>query len=320
MRVLVTGGAGFIGSHVVDAMLARGDQVLVADDLSTGDRANLDKRGELRIAHISNASALAEALRGASADAVVHFAAKTKVVESMEKEALYRRVIVDGTRNVLNLAETLGARTFVNISTGGAIYGETPVCAAETAPTAAVSNYGRFKAEAERLVAASRLLSITLRLANVYGARQRKDLEGGVIAIFVGCWARAEPITVYGDGRYERDYVYVADVVEAVLAALGGKHRGIYNIGTGVATSVNELVSALTAVLGPPAGVRRAPPRAGEVLRACVDPSKAGRDRLWRSRTALADGLRLTALAEGADLQSDAAPSVGGAGSGGESR
>ena len=300
MRVLVTGGAGFIGSHVVDAMLARGDQVVVADDLSTGDRANLNKRAELRIADVSNATAFAEALRGERADAVVHLAAKTKVVESMEREALYRRVIVDGTRNVLNLAETLGARTFVNISTGGAIYGETPECAAEMAPAAAVSNYGRFKAEAERLVGASRLPSITLRLANVYGARQRKDLEGGVVAIFVGCWKRGEPITVYGDGRYERDYVYVADVVEAVLAALGGKHHGVYNIGTGIATSVNELVSALAAVLGPPAGVRSAPPRAGEALRACVDPSKAGRDRLWRSRTALAEGLRLTALAEGA--------------------
>ena len=310
MRVLVTGGAGFIGSHVVDALLARGDQVLVADDLSTGDRANLDRRAELRIADISNANALADALRGARTDAVVHFAAKTKVVESMEKEALYRRVIVDGTRNVLDLAEVLGARTFVNISTGGAIYGETPECAAETAPTTAVSNYGRFKAEAEMLVRASRVPSITLRLANVYGARQRRDLEGGVVAIFVGCWARGEPITVYGDGRYQRDYVYVADVVEAVLAALGGEHHGIYNVGTGVATSVNELVSALTGVLGPPAGVRFATARAGEVLRACVDPSKAGRDRLWRSRTALADGLRLTALAEGAraspfDLQVD---------------
>ena len=310
MRVLVTGGAGFIGSHVVDALLARGDQVLVADDLSTGDRANLNRRAELRIADISNANALADALRGARTDAVVHFAAKTKVVESMEKEALYRRVIVDGTRNVLDLAEVLGASTFVNISTGGAIYGETPECAAETAPTTAVSNYGRFKAEAEMLVRASRVPSITLRLANVYGARQRRDLEGGVVAIFVGCWARGEPITVYGDGRYQRDYVYVADVVEAVLAALGGEHHGIYNVGTGVATSVNELVSALTGVLGPPAGVRGAAPRAGEVLRACVDPSKAGRDRLWRSRTALADGLRLTALAEGAraspfDLQVD---------------
>src|SRR3989442_478436 len=281
-------------------MLARGDQVLVADDLSTGDRANLDKRAELRIADVSNATALAEALRGERADAVVHLAAKTKVVESMEREALYRRVIVDGTRNVLNLAETLGARMFVNISTGGAIYGETPECAAETVPTAPESNYGRFKAEAERLVGASRLPSITLRLANVYGARQRKDLEGGVIAIFIGCWKRGEPITLYGDGSYQRDYVYVADAVEAVLKALGGKHRGVYNIGTAVATSVNELVSALTSVLGPPAGIRPAPARTVEVLRGCVDPSKAARDRLWRPRISLADGLRRTAVTEGA--------------------
>ena len=300
MRVLVTGGAGFFGSHVVDALVARGDDVLVVDDLSTGDRANLDKRADLRISDVSDSAALAKAVRGERVDAVVHCAAKTKVVESMEKEALYRRVIVDGTRNVLDASKTLGAPVFVNISTGGAIYGETPECAVETAPTAAESNYGRFKAEAERLVDASDLPAITLRLANIYGARQRASLEGGVVAIFIGCWKRGEPITVFGDGAYERDYVYVADVVEAVLAALGGKHRGIYNIGTGVATSVNELVIALTAVLGPPAGVRPAPPRAGEVLRGCVDPSKAARDRLWRSRTKLADGLRLTAAAEGA--------------------
>jgi UDP-glucose 4-epimerase len=189
---------------------------------------------------------------------------------------------------------------FVNISTGGAIYGETPECAAETVPTAPESNYGRFKAEAERIVEVSGLSSITLRLANLYGARQRTDLEGGVIAIFIGCWKRGEPITVFGDGSYERDYVYVPDVVEAVLAALGGKHRGVYNVGTGIATSVNELVSALSAVLGPPAGIRQAAARPAEVLRACVDPSKAARDRLWRHRTKLADGLRATAVAEGA--------------------
>jgi UDP-glucose 4-epimerase len=301
LRVLVTGGAGFFGSHVVDALLAQGDKVLVVDDLSTGDRANLDKRADLKIADVSDAAALANAVRGERADAIVHCAAKTKVVESMEKEALYRRVIVDGTRNVLDVAKTLGARVFVNISTGGAIYGETPKCAAETLPTAPESNYGRFKAEAERVVDASGLSSVTLRLANIYGPRQRTDLEGGVIAIFIGCWKRGEPITLYGDGSYERDYVYVADVVEAVLTALGGTYHGIYNIGTGIATSVNDLVFALTSVLGPPAGVRRAPARAVEVLRGCVDPSKASRDRLWRPRTKLADGLRLTAVAEGAD-------------------
>lgn len=300
MRVLVTGGAGFLGSHVVDALLARGDEVIVVDDLSTGDPANLDSRADLRVADVGDSATLERTLAGERIGAVVHCAAKTKVVESMEKEELYERVIVEGTYNVLEMARQAGATMFVNISTGGAIYGETPVCADETVPVDPQSNYGRFKAKAEKLVESSGLRSATLRLANIYGPRQRKDLEGGVIAIFIGCWKRREPITVFGDGSYERDYVYIADVVESVLTALAGKHTGVFNIGTGVATSVNELVSALTRALGPPAGVRRAPARPAEVLRGCVDPAKAAREGLWRPKTGLAEGLRRTAVAEGA--------------------
>jgi UDP-glucose 4-epimerase len=301
--VLVTGGAGFLGSHVVDALLARGDRVLVVDDLSTGDRANLDPRAELRVADVGDSAALERALVGPGRErieAVVHCAAKTKVVESMEKEELYERVIVEGTYNVLELARQLRASMFVNISTGGAIYGETPVCADETVPIDPQSNYGRFKAKAEKLVESSGLPSVTLRLANIYGPRQRTDLEGGVIAIFIGCWKRREPITLFGDGSYERDYVYVADVVESVLTALAGKHSGVFNIGTGVATGVNELVSALTSILGPPAGIREAPARPAEVLRGCLDPSRAAREGLWRPKTDLGQGLRLTAVAQGA--------------------
>jgi UDP-glucose 4-epimerase len=300
LRVLVTGGAGFVGSHVVDALVARGDQVLVVDDLSTGDRSNLKAGIDLRLADIADGPALERALAGERVQAIVHCAAKTKVVESMEKEERYRDVIVRGTDNVLELARSMGATMFVNISTGGAIYGETAVCAPETMPTDPPSNYGRFKAQAEQIVATSGLRAVTLRLANVYGPRQRKDLEGGVVAIFIGCWKRSEPITIYGDGSYERDYVYIADVVEAVVAALAGKQTGTYNVGTGVATSVNALVAALAAILGPPPATRKAPPRPAEVLRACVDPAKAAREGLWRPSTALADGLRLTALAEGA--------------------
>jgi UDP-glucose 4-epimerase len=300
LRVLVTGGAGFLGSNVVDALLARGDGVVVVDDLSTGDRANLGEGIDLRVADISDSPALERALVGQRVDGVVHCAAKTKVVDSMEKKELYDRVIVEGTYNVLELARELGATRFVNISTGGAIYGETPVCADEETPVDPQSNYGRFKAKAERLVESSRLPSVSLRLANIYGPRQRGDLEGGVVAIFLKCWKRREPITVFGDGSYERDYVYVSDVVEAVVAALTGKHRGVYNIGTGVATSVNALASTLASLLGPPPAIRRAPARPVEVLRVCVDPSKAARDGLWRPKTPLAEGLRLTARAEGA--------------------
>jgi UDP-glucose 4-epimerase len=300
LRVLVTGGAGFLGSHVVDALLARGDEVLVVDDLSTGDRKNLDPHSDLRIADVTDLSALQRELGTHRIRAVVHCAAKTKVVESMTKRDLYERVIVGGTRNVLETSRRLGASIFVNISTGGAIYGETPVCADETVPVEPPSNYGRFKAKAEKLVESSDLRAVTLRLANIYGPRQRKDLEGGVIAVFIEAWKRGDPITVFGDGSAERDYVYIADVVQSVLAALAGTHAGVYNIGTGVATSVNELVSALTSVLGPPPGIRNAPARPAEILRACVDPSKAAHEGLWRPTTTLAEGLRETALVEGA--------------------
>ena len=120
-----------------------------------------------------------------------------------------------------------------------------------------------------------------------------------MIAIFLGCWKRGEPVTLFGDGSYERDFVYVGDVVEAVLAALAGTHAGVFNIGTGVATSVNGLLSALSSILGPPPGVRHAPARPAEALRACVNPTKAAREGLWRPKTALAEGLRRTAAAEG---------------------
>jgi len=295
MRVLVTGGAGFIGSTIVDALKARGDDVVVIDDISTGDRANLAPDIALRVADVSDAKALGEAVRGEKFDAVVHCASRTKVVESMEKPDLYRRVIVEGTRNVVRLAEDTHARILVNISTGGAIYGETRICATEAVPVDAASNYGKFKAEAERIVGAAKTPNITLRLANVYGPRQRQDLEGGVIAIFVGRWKRGEKLTVFGDGSAQRDYMYVGDVVDAVLAAFAGKWNGIYNIGTGVATSVNELIAAMAEVLGPPPGITKAPERAGEVQRSCVDASRAKRDGLWQSRTGLLDGLRRTA-------------------------
>ncbi len=295
MRVLVTGGAGFIGSTIVDALEARGDLVVVVDDISTGDRANLAPDIALRVADVSNANALHEAVRGEGFDAVVHCASRTKVVESMEKPDLYRRVIVEGTRNVVQLAEQVHAQIIVNLSTGGAIYGETPACANESVPVDPPSNYGKFKAEAEKIVAAADIPNITLRLANIYGPRQRQDLEGGVVAIFLGRWRRGDELIVYGDGTAQRDYLYVGDVVDAVLSAFAGNWKGMYNIGTGVATSVNDLIAALTEILGPPPGVTRAPERPAELQRSCLDASRAARDGLWQQRTTLVEGLRRTA-------------------------
>jgi UDP-glucose 4-epimerase len=298
MRVLVTGGAGFLGSHVVDALRARGDDVIALDDLSTGDRANLDPAVPLVLADISDAAAVRAGLSGQRFDAVVHAAAKTKVVESIAKPDLYHRVIVNGTSNALEAARGAGATSFVNVSTGGAMYGETPACATEESPVDTPSPYGRYKAEAERLAAAAKdLRAVTLRFANIYGPRQRTDLEGGVIAIFAGSWKRGDALTIYGDGTAERDYLYVADAVAAILGALGGSLNGTFNIGTGVATSVNDLVAMLTALLGPPARIARVAGRDGEIQRSCLDSSKAARERLWRSSVPLAEGLRRTVAA-----------------------
>ncbi|MEP7003658.1 MAG: NAD-dependent epimerase/dehydratase family protein [Chloroflexota bacterium] len=294
MKVLVTGGAGFLGSHVVDALRARGDEPIALDDLSTGNRANLDRSVRLVVADISDRQQMRGTLSGESFDAVVHAAAKTKVVESMERAQLYHDVIVDGTSNVLDVAQQSGAKAFVNVSTGGALYGETPVCATESTPLDTPSNYGRYKAEAERLVASTAgLRTVTYRFANIYGPRQRTDLEGGVIAIFIGRWKR-EPVTIYGDGTAERDYLYVSDAVAAILAGLDRTPTGSYNAGTGVATSVNGIVAALTALLGPSRQILREEARSGEIQRSCLDSSKADGEGLWRPNVSLADGLTRT--------------------------
>ena len=298
MNVLVTGGAGFFGSHIVDALLARGDQVIALDDLSTGSRANLDPSVRLVVADLSDREQVRGELSGESFDAVVHAAAKTKVVESIERPELYHRVIVDGTSNALDIAQDSGATIFVNVSTGGAMYGETPVCATEGSPIETPSPYGRYKAEAERLAASTAgLRAVSFRFANIYGPRQRTDLEGGVIAIFVGRWQRGEPVTIYGDGTAERDYLFVSDAVAAVGAALDHRPTGTYNVGTGVATSVNQLVAALTELLGPPRGVDRDEARPGEIQRSCLDSSKAANEGLWRPAVSLAEGLKRTIAA-----------------------
>src|SRR3989475_8761383 len=188
MRVLVTGGAGFIGSTIVDALVARGDTVVAIDDLSTGARANVAAGTPLRVAEVSDERQRRGALRDEAFDAVVHAASKTKVVESMEKPDLYRRVIVDGTRNIVKIADELSVRMLVNLSTGGAIYGETADCAAGDMSAEPPSEHGKNKAEAQQIVAATRASSITLRPANVYGPRPRKGLQGRGAAHFLAPW------------------------------------------------------------------------------------------------------------------------------------
>lgn len=293
MRVLVTGGAGFVGSHVVEALLARGDEVIVADDLSTGKAENVAPRAHLVRVDVADREALLRACGRLRLDGVIHAAAEASVVRSVADPAHSERVNVGGTAHVLALAKGAGARRFVFFSTGGAIYGETPACAKETDPPQPLSPYGRHKLEAERLVRSAGISYAILRPANIYGPRQRGDLEGGVVAIFLGRWRAGEELVVFGDGNAERDFVWARDVASAATAGLGDTRDAIWNIGTGVTTTVNGVLEALRRHLGEPrAGVRYAPPRAGELQRACVDASKARRDGLWLARTTFEEGIR----------------------------
>jgi UDP-glucose 4-epimerase len=290
MRVLVTGGAGFIGSHLVDALLARGDEVVVLDDLSTGRREHLDARAELVVGSVTEPPALG------ACELVFHLAAQIDVRRAVADPAFDARVNVGGTAATLELAREWGARRFVLASTGGAIYGDAAaVPTPEDTPPTPISPYGAGKAAAELyLVLYARLhglSTVALRFANVYGPRQDPRLEGGVVAIFTAAAREGRRGTVFGDGRQTRDFVYVGDVVEALLAAAGSDAGGAFNVGTGRETSVLELAAAVGIE------VDHAPERPGEVTRSCLDPTRAAGVLGWRARTTLADGLRATAAA-----------------------
>lgn len=309
MRCLVTGGAGFIGSNLVDALLERGDEVTVVDDLSTGRRQNLEPAlaagAELVELDIREAAALRELAAERRPEAIFHLAAQIDVRKSLADPAFDAAVNVGGTANVLEAARAAGARRVVFTSTGGAIYGEgegLPLPLDEAAPIAPLSAYGQSKFAGEGYLALYRRLygisGVALRLGNVYGPRQDPLGEAGVIAIFCGLLREGGRPTVYGDGTQTRDYIYVGDVVAAALAAADSEAEGPFNVGTGRETSVLELVEALAGMGGGDGFEPRfAPARAGEVQRISIDPAKAERELGWRPRTDLAEGLRLTLAA-----------------------
>ncbi len=306
MRCLVTGGAGFIGSNLVDALLARGDQVTVLDDLSTGRRENLDgalAAGAALIEQdVRDAAAVAESAAEARAEAVFHLAAQIDVRKSIADPAFDAAVNVGGTANVLEAARTAGARRFVFVSTGGAIYGEgdgKELPLGEGAAVEPLSPYGQSKFAAEGYLALYERLyglsGVALRLGNVYGPRQDPLGEAGVIAIFCGRLRSGGQPTVFGDGTQTRDYIYVGDVVAAALAAADGAASEPINIGTGIETDVLELVRLLGDLDGAESFEPEfAPPRTGEVQRIAIDPARAERQLGWRAKVGLAEGLRLT--------------------------
>jgi UDP-glucose 4-epimerase len=306
MKCLVTGGAGFIGSNLVDALLARGDEVTVVDDLSTGRRENLDGAlaagAELAELDIRDAATLAKLASERRPQTVFHLAAQIDVRKSLEDPAFDAAVNVGGTANVLEAARAAGTRRVVFVSTGGAIYGEGAgqrLPLDEATAIAPLSAYGQSKYAAEGYLALYERLhglsGVALRLGNVYGPRQDPLGEAGVIAIFCGLLRAGGRPTVYGDGAQTRDYIYVGDVVAAALAAAGSEVTGPLNIGTGRETSVLELAESLGRLGGAEVFEPEfAPARAGEVQRIALDASRAGRELGWAPETSLDDGLRLT--------------------------
>ncbi len=302
MKILVTGGAGFIGSHIADTLLAAGHQVVIIDNLHTGKRANVPAQASFYEIDIRNAAALDELFAREKFDAICHQAALANVRESMSNPAVYAEVNVIGTLNLLDLARKHGVGKIVMASTGGAVYGEGYSEAGDRLPFTEKSwpqpkdNYGANKLSCEfhlNLYHANYGIDyVALRYPNVYGPRQDSKGEAGVVAIFAGAMLAGQPTKITGDGTQQRDYAYVGDIARANRLALESDAVGIYNVGTGIPTDVNTIHKTLSQVIEyeqEPSYVARP---AGEVLATYLDSSKAQRDLGWEAQVPLAEGLR----------------------------
>lgn len=295
--ILVTGGAGFVGSSIVRALAAAGNRVAVLDDLSTGDSANLPEEVPLVQADVSDAATASEVARLAP-EVVIHAAAQVSAAASLEDPARDRAVNVEGTAHVISGAAEARVRRFIFVSSGGAVYGECSGATEQTLPRPS-SYYGAHKYLAERYVELSGLSYAIARLANVYGPGQRHDLEGGVVAIFLDRLRRAEPVVVNGDGSQSRDFVHVEDVVDAVQAMLDDRRDGTWNVGTGKATTIRELLHSVEWATGRAASVDYASPRRGDVKSSCLSVESLQRDLGWRASYDLEVGLSRTVRAGG---------------------
>jgi UDP-glucose 4-epimerase len=305
MKVLLTGGAGFIGGHVAEAYLARGDQVWIVDDLSTGRRGNVPAGAEFRRMDIRD-EALRELFREVGGfDLVSHHAAQIDVRVSVAEPRRDAGINIDGFLNVLDLSARHRTGRFIFVSSGGVVYGEPDVIPTpETAPKLPLSPYGVSKLAAEFYLhyyhRVHGLDYVALRYSNVYGPRQDPHGEAGVVAIFSQKILAGEPLTIYGDGEQTRDYVFVGDVARANIAVAGatlppasGLDDRAFNVGTGLETSVNALAAELQAVAGREVALGRADARPGELQRSCLDTSRLTTTG-WTAATPLAEGLAKT--------------------------
>jgi UDP-glucose 4-epimerase len=303
MDCVVTGGAGFIGSNLVDALMARGDRVTVIDTLVTGKRENLAgalaQGAVLETVDVRDADAVLAVFEAARPEAVFHLAAQIDVRHSVARPADDAQTNVLGTIAVLEAARATGVRRLVNTSTGGGLYGDAEVLPTpEDSPIRPVAPYGQSKLGAEGYCALYTRLhglsTVSLRYGNVYGPRQDVHGEAGVVAIFCGHLIDGTAPMVFGDGGQTRDWVDVADVVAANLLAADATLTGPVNIGHGQETSVLDLIQALNDVSPgrPLADPIFEPERPGEVRRSCLDVTRAREELKWEARVSLRDGLR----------------------------
>lgn len=293
---LVTGGAGFIGSHVVEALLKRGDQVVVIDDLSTGSAENLPSEIPLEVVDISDRAALDRAVDGAKPSVIHHLAAQSSVTVSVSDPERDCEVNVHGTLNVL-LAATRHEAPVVFTSTGGALYGDrASIPTSEDSPPAPISPYGASKWAGEAYIntwrEATGIAHAVCRLGNVYGPRQSPHGEAGVVAIFSHLLWRGESPKLYGHGKATRDYVHAQDVAQALLAAEGS--GGTFNVSTGVETPVSHVFDVLQDIAGTAVQPQLEPLRPGELNRSCMSPERAHSQLGWRATINLDEGLAKT--------------------------
>ncbi len=299
MKIVVTGGAGFIGSHVVDEFLAAGHDVVVLDDLSSGARENLDPRA--RFYHVDiRTPEVASIFEAERPDVVNHHAAQASVRRSVEDPVFDADVNVLGSLNLLVCCRGFGVRRIIYASSGGAAYGDTDVVPTpEHHPARPASPYGISKVTVEQYLACWEALhgirAVSLRYANVYGPRQNPNGEAGVVAIFTGRLLSGQPAIINGDGLQTRDYVYVGDVARANRLALERPEvSGVFNVGTGVETSVVALFDRLRAAAGTAGAAEHGPAKAGEQRRSVLDAALATGRLDWTPHVDLGDGLART--------------------------
>ncbi len=298
MKVLVTGGAGFIGSHVVDRLILEGHEVVVVDNLSTGKRRNINRAARFYKTDIQSWR-LERVFRNERPSVVMHLAAQMDVRKSVEDPVFDAQVNVLGMLNVLEQAVKHGVRKIIFSSSGGAIYGEQEMFpASETHITQPLSPYGLSKLCGEQYLSYYQRIGgiqmVNLRYANVYGPRQDPHGEAGVVAIFIQKLLNNEQAIINGNGRQTRDFVFVDDVVEANLAVMGQEIQGTYNVGTGMETSINDLFRILVEHTGSRCKELHGPAKKGEQARSVIDSTKLRHDLSWEPRVELTEGLKRT--------------------------